>query len=332
MSVTGWLDRFQQKHAWAGFPLAVIYKYFDDQGAYLAALITYYGFLSLFPLLLLLVTILGYTLDGDPHLKQQILDSALNQFPVIGEQLGGQLQQLSGNGLALAVGIIGSLYGALGVAQAAQNALNRVWAVPRGERPNPFLARLRSLILLLVIGLGLIMTTAIATLPSYVGTFGVQFNIALSILLALVTIAMGTLLFGVAFRVLTAIEHSFREVLPGAFMASLAWFGLQKWGATYVQQVKGSTPTYGLFAVVLGLVAYIYLAAVIVVLSAEVNVVIARRLYPRSLLTPFTDSVVLTGADRRAYASYPEIERHKGFENVEVDFDGQDEPSEDGPF
>jgi len=81
MRVVQAIDGFQRRHRWAGFPLAVGYKYADDQGGFLAALITYYGFLSLFPGLLLLVTILGYALSGDADLQQRVLDSALANFP-----------------------------------------------------------------------------------------------------------------------------------------------------------------------------------------------------------------------------------------------------------
>ena len=142
MSVSEWLDGFQQRHPAAGFPLAVIYKFVDDQGAYLAALVTYYAFVSLFPLLLLLTTILGFILHGNPDLQKQIVNSTLSQFPVIGDQIGSP-KGLSGSGIGLVVGILGSLYGGLGVAQAAQNAMNVAWGVPRNERPNPLKARAR---------------------------------------------------------------------------------------------------------------------------------------------------------------------------------------------
>ena len=150
MTITERLDRFQRKHPWAGFPLAVVYKYFDDFGAYLAALLTYYGFVSLFPLLLLLSTILGFVLSGDPRLQHEVLTSALRQFPVIGGDLA-QPKRLGGGPVGLVVGILGSLYGGLGVAQAFQYAANTVWAVPRNNRPNPLRARGRSLVLLIVV-------------------------------------------------------------------------------------------------------------------------------------------------------------------------------------
>src|SRR5690349_5931603 len=149
VTITEHLDRFQRKHPWAGFPLAVAYKYFDDFGTYLAALITYYGFVSLFPLLLLLSTILGFVLSGDQRLQQEVLDSALHQVPVIGQDLG-RPGRIGGGPVGLVVGVLGSLYGGLGVAQAFQFAMNSMWAVPRDQRPNPFKARGRSLVLLFV--------------------------------------------------------------------------------------------------------------------------------------------------------------------------------------
>ena len=81
---------------------------------------------------------------------------------------------------------------------------------------------------------------------------------------------------------------------------------------------------YGLlltFGLVLGLITWIYLLSLVIVLAAEVNVVAHRHLWPRALLTPFTDRVQLTTADERAYTAYAESERHKGFEVIDVDFE-----------
>jgi uncharacterized BrkB/YihY/UPF0761 family membrane protein len=137
-----------------GFPLAVAYKFGDDQGPYLTALITYYGFLSLFPLLLLLVTVLGFVLQGDPDLQARLVKSTLAELPIIGSQLRENVESLKGSGVGLAVGILTMLYGCLGAAGATQNAFNRAWAVPRNERPNPIALRLRSVLLLLMLGAG----------------------------------------------------------------------------------------------------------------------------------------------------------------------------------
>src|SRR4051812_30748360 len=159
VSVADKLDRLQRRHPAAGFPIAVVYKYVDDSGPYLAALITYYAFVSLFPLLLLASTILGRVLAGNPELQQRLIESALHQLPVVGEQLGDP-RGLSGGTTAVVVGVLGALYGGLGVAQAVQHAMNTAWAVPRNNRPNPFLARGRSLLLLGIGGTAVIGTTA----------------------------------------------------------------------------------------------------------------------------------------------------------------------------
>jgi len=144
------VDGFQRRHHWVGLPLGVLYKFYDDQGLYLAALLTYYGFLSLFPLFLILVAVLSTFLSDDPTLRQQVMDSALRKFPVIGDQLGHNIHSFRGNGAALAAGIAGSVYGSLGVAQAAQYALNKIWAVPRHARPDPLRSRLKGVVFLLV--------------------------------------------------------------------------------------------------------------------------------------------------------------------------------------
>ncbi|MDT5138384.1 MAG: rane protein, partial [Mycobacterium sp.] len=156
--MVGWLDRLQQRNRAVGLIVAVIYKYVDDQGGYLAALITYYAFVSLFPLLLLLTTGLGVLLAGRPDLKAQVLQSTLSQFPVIGSQLQ-QPEGLSGGAVAVVVGVLGALYGGLGVGLAVQNAMDSVWAVPRNVRPDPIRSRRRSLRLLLVLGSAAIATT-----------------------------------------------------------------------------------------------------------------------------------------------------------------------------
>ena len=171
-ALTRWLDRFQQRHPVLGFPIAVIYKFAEDQGPYLAALITYYGFLSLFPLLLLLASVLGFVLQDDPDLQERILDSTLSQFPIIGQQLG-EPQGLQGSTVAVVVGGLVALYGALGVAQALQNAVNVSWAVPRNNRPNPVRARLRSMLLLLTAGFAVIATTVLSVLGGAAANEGV---------------------------------------------------------------------------------------------------------------------------------------------------------------
>jgi YihY family inner membrane protein len=329
--VIGALDGFQRRHRCVGFPLAVVYKFFDDQGSYLTALVTYYGFLSLFPLLLLLVTILGFALHGDPQLQARLLNSALSQFPVVGTQLRENVHASSGSGLALVAGIAGTLYGSLGAAQATQNALSRIWAIPRNERPNPFTSRLRSLGLILVLGLGVLLTTGLSALTTGAGSFGASPAVGVRVggvlLAALTNIAM----FLVAFRVLSARQISWPDLRLAAIVAGLGWQTLQLLGTYLVgHALKGSRESYGVFGLVLGLMAWIYLLALVMVMANQISVVARRHLWPRALLTPFTDDVQLTRADERSYTAYAKSERHKGFQTVEVDFDGPapDEPGD----
>jgi YihY family inner membrane protein len=320
MGVTQRIDDFQQRHPAVGFPLAVAYKVADDQGVYLAALMTYYGFLSLFPLLLLLASALGFALHDD-DLRQRVLDSALSQFPVIGEQLSDP-SGLQGSGVAIVIGAITALYGALGVAQALQHATNTAWAVPRNRRPNPLKARARSLLILLTAGVAVLATTTLSILAGTAGARDGVFSSPTAIATAVVAVAVNTAIFGAVFRIATARPISFADNAPGAVLAAIVWQAMQVFGTAYVSHVvKDRTATYGVFALVLGLLAWTYLVAIGVVFSVEVNVVRSRQLYPRSLLTPFTDDVDLTDADQDTYRDAAVAQRNKGFEQVDVSFD-----------
>ena len=315
------MDGIQRKHPRASVPLAVIYKYTDDQGGYLAALITYYGFVSLFPLLLLISTILGLVLAGDPHAQQEVLNSALSQFPVVGKQLATP-RQLSGGVAGILVGGLGAVYGGLGVAQAVQNAMNSAWSVPRNERPNPVKVRLRSLLLLSTVGVGLLVTGGLAAIGGGAGPYGGL----LRVVVVVVTVIVNAALFIIGFRASAAKRLTAGEVAPGAITAAVAWQLLQTFGATFVNHVvRNASDTNAVFALVLGLIAFIYVAAVTLVLCVEINVVLVDRLYPRSLLTPFTDHVELTGGDRRAYTKRAKAQQAKGFQEVDVSYHPQAE-------
>jgi membrane protein len=321
MRVVQAFDGFQRRHRWAGFPLAVGYKYVDDQGGFLAALITYYGFLSLFPGLLLLVTILGYALAGDAGLQQRVLDSALANFPVVGTQLQANVSSVKGNAAAAVIGGLVLIYGVLGIGQAAQHALNRVWAVPRNERPNPLRSRLRSLALMVLVGAGLVVTTALTGVAAATGDLDSHLSGLVRALVLLASVLTNIGLFVAAFRLLTARMVPARDLVPGAVFAAFCWQALQTLGTTYLSRVIAhSSDIYGVFGIVLGMLAWIYLSATVTVLAAEVNVVRACRLWPRSLLAPFADGLPLTPADERAYVSYAQMRRHKSFETIDVTF------------
>ena len=322
----GWLDRLQRRNRALGFVVAVIYKYVDDQGSYLAALITYYAFVSLFPALLLLTTVLGVVLVGHPELQQQILQSAVAQFPVIGDQLG-QPQGLSGGTIGVVIGIVGAVYGGLGVGQAVQNGMDTLWAVPRNVRPDPLRSRLRSLMLLLLLGGGLVATTALSAIGRASQSFGIFSRVGIVIAALLINSAVCL----TAFKVATARDVTFRQIAPGAIAAAVLWQLLQWFGAAYVAHVvKSASATNGVFALVLGLLAFLLLIANTLLLCAAANVVATDRLYPRALLVQFTDDVSLTRGDRRAYVSQAKAQRAKSFQHIDVTFDGHRDRHEDG--
>ncbi|MFT4264644.1 MAG: YihY/virulence factor BrkB family protein [Nocardioides sp.] len=324
MGVVGSLDRGQRRFPPVGFPLGVIYKFFDDQGNYLAAVVTYYAFIAIFPLMLLGTSILGFFLQGNPDLQEKLLDSALSQFPIIGTQLG-QPESIQGSTGGVIAGSLAATYGAMGLGQAIQNTLNTAWSVPRNSRPNPFLLRLRSLVVLATAGVAVLAISLVSTLGANTQLFGGEVAGMVRWLIALATVLLVGSMLTVLFRLGTARDHPLKSAAPGAFTMAVLWQILQWGGAVYVDKViNGASGMNATFATVLGLIAFIYIAAVMGVLSIEVNVVIVRHLWPRALLTPFTDAVDLTDADRRAYASYALMNRHKGFQTVAVSFDGRD--------
>ncbi len=211
-------DRLQQRQRWLGFPLAVLQKYADDQGGYLAATVSYYGFFATFPLLLVLTTVLGFLLQGHQQLERTIVGSALGQFPVIGPQLsGGSLQGSAlALGLALGLGLAAALWAGMGVFLAAENAMNQLWGVPFKRRPNPIQARGRALLLLLLLGGGTLATTVLGGL----GTVGAHVGPAWLIASVAFSTALNLGLFWLAFRLLAAQEVSWRHHRGGAIAAA----------------------------------------------------------------------------------------------------------------
>ncbi|WP_293784402.1 YihY/virulence factor BrkB family protein [uncultured Aeromicrobium sp.] len=320
MSVIETLDRFQRRHPVVGFPLAVLYKFFDDQGPYLAAIITYYAFIAIFPMMLIATSILGFFLQNDPALQEELLDTALAQFPIVGDQLG-RPDGLTGSTSAIVVGVLAATYGAMGLGLAVQNAGNVAWAVPRNSRPNPILLRIRSLVIMGIAGLGILVVaigTSLLQDPEAIGLAAIP---DLGWLVRLIGLVITALIFVVLFRFISLGRATWRSVLPGAVVCAFAWQVLQYVGDAYVRNVIArATAMNQTFALVLGLVAFLFIAALIVVFGLEVNVVLRRRLYPRALLTPFTDNVQLGPGDIRAYTSYARMQRHKGFETIQVDF------------
>jgi YihY family inner membrane protein len=305
------VDRYQQAHGLLGFLFGVAKKFGDDKGGNLTTLLAWNGFFALFPLLLILVTALGLLLAGHPALEQRVLHSTLTQFPIIGDQLQRNIHGLRGNTFGLVVGLAGFLWGARGVTQAGQHAMAEIWNVPGKHRPSFATRQLRGLLLLLVFALGVIATTALASLAILV-RHSLFFTIANLTASAVVNAA----LFLLGFRVLTPRQIPTRQLLVGAVVAGMLWVALQTAGGYLVgHNLKHANQVYGFFAIVLGLLSWLYLAAEATLYAAEINVVRARRLWPRSILQP-----PLTPSDRQALADLAKQEERRPEETIEVKF------------
>jgi YihY family inner membrane protein len=311
------LDAWQRTRAWIGFPVGVVKKFGDDRAGSLAALIAYYAFLSLFPLLLVFVTTVSLVARSNPAAHEALVTSALDQFPVVGSELGRNVHALSGSWWTVAVGTAVALWSGLAVVGATEEAMNQIWDQPRTSRPPFWRRKLRALVVLGVFAVGLVVTAACGTLATAAGS-GVGSRLG-SLLMAFL-VAAG--LFAATFRVLTTARLSWRDVLPGAAVGGVAWILIQSFGVWLVdRQVRGSSDLYGTFGLVLGLVAWLYLTAQITVLAAEINVVRARRLWPRSLAA----SSPPTPADRRSFARQATEERMREGERVDVAFDQRED-------
>jgi YihY family inner membrane protein len=297
-------------------PIAVLRKFSDDQAGGYAALIAYYAFVAIFPLLLVFTTVLGFVLQDDPDAYAKVVDTTLAQIPVIGESLRNQT--LRGSGVALAVGLVGTLLAGLGVTVAAQNALNHVYAVPRRRRPDPIMSRLRGLAILCVLGVLQVLSPAVSGLAAggLGGVWTATGGLGLSVL-------VNAILFTAAFRLLVNSTIASSELWPGVVLATIGWTALQALGGIYVARViANATDAYGTFATVLGLIAWLYLGARVVVYAAEINTVLSRRLWPRSLFTP-----PVLEADRRVLTDMAKAQARIDEEHIEVRFDEPDPPT-----
>ena len=305
------VDRYQQTHSWLGFPFGVVKKFGDDKGGNLTTLLAWNGFFALFPLLLILVTTLGFLLAGHPAFEQRVLHSTLAQFPIIGDQLQSNIHVLRANTFGLVVGLAGFLWGARGVTQAGQHAMAEIWNVPGKHRPSFATRQARGLLLLLVFALGVLTTTALASLAVLVDQ-GLAFTLANLAGSAVVN----TGLFLLAFRVLTPRQIPTRQLVLGAAVGAVLWVLLQTAGGYLVgHNLKHASQIYGFFAIVLGLLSWLYLAAEATLYAAEINVVRARRLWPRSILQP-----PLTRSDRQALADLAKQEERRPEESIQVIF------------
>jgi YihY family inner membrane protein len=304
-------DEAQQRHTASAFIFGVVKKYGDDNGGTLASSLAHSALVSVFPMLLILTTILGLVASGDPALRDSITHTAAHQIPIIGQEFTSHPSQLRRSSLiGLIVGLAGLLWGVTGLAQSSLFTMEQVWNIPGPARPGYFPRLARSLLFLGVLGFGVIVTTGLTSLNSF-GDHSVAF-IVLTQLLALLT---NVGLYFASFRVLTPKGVPTRSLLPGAIVGGVAWTGLQAAGTLLVSHYKESNSVYGVFGIVLAVVAWLYLVVQITVYAAEINVVLSRHLWPRSIMAP-----PLTEADRAGLALQTLQNQKREEQEITVEF------------
>ncbi len=303
-------DAYQQHHRWSALPVAVVKKFGDDQGGNLAALVAYFAFFSLFPLLLVFTTILGFVLRDNASAQKSVESSVLHQLPIIGNQI--QLHSLKGSVVALIIGLITSLLAGLGVTGAAQNAMDRVWAVPFKERPNFLQSRLRGLGLLALLGLLFIISTGASGIVS--GGFGGIGDLIVGYVIALV---VNFALFFAAFRLMTVSVIPSRDLRVGVIVGGVLWTILQALGGYFIGHVLNKQSDAGkTFGLVIALLVWLHLGAQVMLYSAEINVVVTRRLWPRSLFGPPE-----APADKRTLRALAKVEERSDQQHIDVEFE-----------
>jgi membrane protein len=311
------VDRWQQRHRVPAFGFAVFKKFGDDQAGNQVALLTYFAFLATFPLLLALVGILGIVLKNNHSLQQKIVNSSFKQFPVIGTQLHSQLgtNSLPHSGIALAIGLLGAILGGRGLANAVQNALNTLWNVPKVDRPGFPSSYLRTFGLLGVLGLGAVLTAAASTIAGAGRFLGLP-SVPVHIFGLLISTIVDAGLFLAAFRLATAKTVPARDLRLSAVLSAIAWQILLAFAVLIVKHyLSHATAVAGTFGIVLGLLAWFGLQATVTVYLIEVDVVRARRLWPRSITQP-----PLTDADKQFLEAASDSETRRPEQHVDVGF------------
>jgi YihY family inner membrane protein len=306
------VDAVQQRHKAPAFAVGLIKKYGDDNGGVLVANLAHSGFVSLFPLLLVLVTLLGLVASNDPAVRHQVLASVAHQVPIIGNQLTGNVQQLRRSSIiGLIAGLILLTWGATGLAQAGLFTMGQVWNLPGPARPGYFQRLGRAVEFLAVLGFGVVVTTLLTGLGLYGHGTGLL-AAAGAVLVGATNVGM----FFLSFRVLTPRGVPTRKLAPGAVAGGLAWTVLQALGTYVVGHFRHTDAVYGAFGTVLVLLAWISLSVEITVYAAELNVVLARRLWPRSIVQP-----PLTEADRAVLAVQALQNQRRDDQRVHVSYD-----------
>lgn len=303
-----WLDAQQKRFTVSAVVVAILKRNGEDRGGLYTSLITFYGFVSLFPLLLIFVTVASRILGPNSKATQDLIHSALSQIPVIGTHLEANIHALATGSLwTLVISILFLLWGSLGITSALQSASHEAWRVPRHREPNIWIRTGRGLALLGVIGFAVIITSVSAgfTTSGWLRQFS-RF-IAPSLIIAGFAINIGAYL--VALKILAPHDTRWRQLLSGAVLGAIGWTGIQHLGGYLLShQLHRTTEIYGFFAIVLGLIFWLNLGARLFIYATETNVVIATHHWPRGLFEPSDAAKASMAAEQQDQAQGADVE------------------------
>lgn len=303
-----WLDSYQQRRPALGVPIAVIRKFIEDQSTNSAAMIAFWAFFSIFPLLLVFVTLLGYFLPSS--VKSVVLEGVAGYFPLLSTK---SITHLNGQWWTLVLGILTGLWSGTSVTTATQSAFDSVWEIPYVKRSNFGTQLKRSLVALCTIGLGLVLSTMIS---SFVAGAGTGLGVVARVVGYLIAVGLDVGLFILAFRLLTDRTIGIRAVLPGALLSGVVFWLLQQLSSLIISlYLHNAESTYGTFATVITMLWWFYLQSVVTLLGAQLNVVLKERLHPRALI-----DVPATDADYRAYDAYAKERTYHHDQQVHTEF------------
>ena len=279
----GRLDALQRRRAVIGFPYAVLKRYAEDHGGWLGSLVAYYGFFSLYPLVVSFATVATWLFEDEPDRLQRVLEALWSKLPFVSDELFGatvqeQVRDLSGQKWVLILSLLVALWGGAGVVRVLQDTVNTIWGVPRYRRPGLVAKLGRGLAMLVLLGVGIVGTAVVAGV-----TVAVDLPILAAVGAAVANIALATVITLVFYHLVIGTSVRTATLIPGALITALGAYTITLVGGLYVQHViSRMTGLYGPFASTIGLFAYVSLVVQVFVIGTEVNVVRSRRLWPRA--------------------------------------------------
>ncbi len=269
----GFFLRQRQRHTAVDVALMVVDGFRAHKTGLYSALLTHFGFLSLFPLFAALITILGFVLEGNPDLQERIVDSTLTNVPIVGQYLSDDPGSISGNLVVLVLGLATSLWAGTKAFVAAQNAMNEIWEVPQEQRPSFVSMRSKAMIGIAIVGFAQISS---GILTGFIGASGKSFAARLLLAVAALIINTGTLM--ATYNTLTARQTTWRELLPGSMFGGSTFLVLQILTSTLVARaLRRAAPLYGDLSGVIALFGWLSLHSGAALIGVEINAALSRR-------------------------------------------------------